>query len=122
MLDLSDLPLTLKKELEKVHRVEGVVMILVMRMILIIAVFTLMTKVLMTFTYMMTLMLVDDDQVHQFEGRYLVVDVKEEVVEGFLCIHIKHRKNCKCCPDHCLLLLNVMIQVSQFVSNSQLCH
>ena len=100
MLDLSDLPLTLKKELEKVHRVEGGVMILVMRMILIIAVFTLMTKVLMTFTYMMTLMLVDDDQVHQFEGRYLVVDVKEEVVEGYLCIHIKHSKNCECCPGH----------------------
>ena len=58
MLDLSDLPLTLKKELEKVHRVEGVVMILVMRMILIIAVFTLMTKVLMTFTYMMTLIMI----------------------------------------------------------------
>ena len=77
----------------------------------------------MTFAYMMTLILVDDDdQVHQFEGRYLVADVKEEVVEGYLSIHIKHRKNCKCCPDHCLLLLNVMIQVSQFVSNSQLCH
>ena len=79
-------------------------MTLVMRTILIIALFTLMTKVLMTFTYMMTLILIDDDQVHQFEGRYLVVDVKEEVVEGYLCIHIKHRNNCECCPCHYLIV------------------
>ena len=104
MLDLSDLPLTLKRELEKVHWVESRVMILVMRSILIIALFTLMTKVLMTFTYMMTLILFDDDQVHQFEGRYLVVDVKEEVVEGYLCIHIKHRNNCECCQGHYLIV------------------
>ena len=71
---------------------------------MIIALFTLMTKVLMTFTYMMTLILIDDDQVHQFEGRYLVVDVKEEVVEGYLCIHIKHRNNCECCQGHYLIV------------------
>ena len=37
----------------------------------------------------------------------------------------KHRKNCECCPavfDCKSLTLNVMIQVSQFVRNSQLCH
>ena len=40
----------------------------------------------------------------------------------FLC---KHRKNCECCAGHSdcqILTLNVMIQVSQFVRNSQLCH
>ena len=39
----------------------------------------------------------------------------------------KHRKNCECCPGHYLIVnhcssMNVMVQVSQFVSNSQLCH
>ena len=45
-------------------------------------------------------------------------------------IHIdkfKHRKNCECCPGHYLIVyhyssMNVIVQVSQFVSNSKLCH
>ena len=40
-------------------------------------------------------------------------------------IAAKHRNNCECCPDHpdCQpLTLNVMIRVSQLVSESQLCH
>ena len=36
----------------------------------------------------------------------------------------KHRKNRECCPlsDCKSLILNVMIQVSQFIRNGQLCH
>ena len=47
---------------------------------------------------------------------------KEQVI-------VKHRKNCECCPGHSPIVnhyssmsFKFKIQVSQFVSNSQLCH
>ena len=42
----------------------------------------------------------------------------------FVFLHfLKHRKICEGCPSHSLsLTVNVMIRVSQFVKNNQLCH
>ena len=49
---------------------------------------------------------------------------KGEKRETMVIFPKKHRKNCECCPGHYLIVnhYDVIIQVWQFVSNSQLCH
>ena len=58
---------------------------------------------------------------HGKDGKHQPHDLKHAI------FYSKHRKNCECCPGHYLIVnhyssMNVMVQVSQFVSNSQLCH
>ena len=53
--------------------------------------------------------------------------LKEVTWQGRWIYKKKHHKNCECCPGHYLIVnhyssMNVMVQVSQYVNNSQLCH